>query len=170
MAALNINHQHVSTKPDSADSSLVSSSEWNAPLVATSGAHNQIVVRDGGSATGLGLIDGPGAAIATESHSGAGPTPELADTVVTLTTSGFVLLFVTVRALVSDSSTVTVFVKRNGAVIDQYTVPGTGFSNCQAVLRLELAGSYTYTVACGLGSGTFTSVTGTITYLKLGTL
>ena len=170
MAELQIKHAFVSTKPDSLNSTMVSSSEWNAPEVATGGSHGQAIVRDISQPSGLSTVQGVEATTATESYSGAPPTTPLADTVRTFTTAATILIIVNIAAVVSDSSNTTAFVKRNGVVVAQYGFPGTGFMSSYSLVLNESPGSITLTVECSLSSGTFTSVSATIITMTIGRL
>lgn len=170
MAELRINHAFVSTKPDSPDPSIISSSEWNAAEVATGGLHGQIIARDGTVASGLSTVHGAALTTASESYSGASPSAPLADTVINFTSAAQLLLLVTITATVSDSSNVTVDVRRDGLSIGTFICNGSGRADMVSLVRTEAAGAHTYTVVCSLGTGTFTNLTAFLHSLSIGTL
>ena len=170
MAEVLVKHRFVSAKPDSADGSMVSSSEWNDSEVFSGGEHGQILARDGGSSTGASYIARPVITDVGGSHTGASPSGALCTTVLTFTTSVYCMLTLTVNAVTSGSATVSVVLKEDG--VDQMTVraPGTGLTASGTRALARSAGAHTYTVVATADSGTFTSFTVQLATLTIGVI
>lgn len=163
-----VKHAFVSTKPDSSDSSMVSSSEWNAAEVFSGGTHGQLVARDGGAATGASYIARPNVTGVGGSHSGASPTAVLCTTVVVATTAVFTCITATVSTITSGGAGVTVTVYEDGVAQMTLRASGAGFSSSGTINLARSPGSKTYTLQATADSGTFTSFVATLVTLTVG--
>ena len=170
MPQININHPFVSTKPDSADAGVVSSSEWNAPAVVTGGATGQMIVRDSGSPTGVGSVAGPGGTGVNEQYTGASPSPAMADTILTFNTSVFCMIAVTINVVTSGGAAVTGILKEDGVEVVSLRASGAGLTASSTFIIFRAAGTHTYTVVCTTDSGTFTALSVSIATLSIGVL
>jgi len=172
MAELLINHAFVSAKPDSPDTSLVSSSEWNAPLVATGGQSGQIVTRDTTVAHGVSLIEGVAVTRTSDSFSGnVGTTPGMASVIITCQTRAFILVLPHVNVTVAVGNIAVMSIRRNGTVI------ATGNIRADALFYTpfnwlfdEVAGTYTYDLLFTGQSGNVTNVSAVLSTMKMGHL
>lgn len=170
MAEIHIKHAFVSTKPDNPDGSIVSSSEWNAPLLVTGGTHGQVLVRDGASSTGVSVVTGPSAGLGTSSYSGVSPTPPLASTSITIPTGAFIFLAVNIAAVTSGLASVTAVLRESGVDIATIRASGSGLNNGASYVVSRFAATYVYDVICTADSGTFTSLFVSIPSLYVGVL
>jgi hypothetical protein len=156
---VHVKHAFVSTKPDSPDSSLVSSSEWNASELFSGGVQGDTIARDSGSATGASWVSGVRAQSDSDTHTGASPSPALLDIVVTLTGAANILAIPVIVAVTSGGSVCTLSLRENGTPLSGWTAPGNGVANNNPILLVRSAGSYAYTVvATASGAETFTSL------------
>lgn len=165
-----IKHTFVSTKPDSPDASIVSSSEWNAAHFLSGGSQGQIAMRDGASTTGFSWGNAPQATQATGTYSGASPSNPLAPNVVTFTTNANLLIFVNTIAVVSDASKATIFLRKDGGTIAQFDVSGAGLRGSNVFTFVETPGTHTYEASASLSSGSFTSLNINIVTFSIGVL
>lgn len=170
MPQVNINHAFVSSKPDSPDGSLISSSEWNSPLIVTGGSHSQMLVRDATSPTGVSVVAGPLIASANDTYAGAAPTPAMGTLSLIMSTASKVILFTNMAANVSDSSNAIGYIYRDGVIFSQFAFAGVGGAICQVASFEEAAGSHTYHVQSNLASGTFTLIVTTLVAFAIGTI
>lgn len=170
MADVLINHSFVSTKPDSPDNSLVSSSEWNANELISGGSSGQVLVRDGSSPTGGTWVDGPAAAQGNESHTGASPSPPLGDISAVATTNIKAIVSVNTACITSGGAASTVLVQENGVDLISYKVGGAGLTGSLTFVVARTPGTYTYTAIVTADSGTFTSLNVIIAVLTIGVL
>lgn len=155
-----INHNFVSAKPDSPDSTIVSAGEWNDVLEVSGGVTGDMILRDVASATGARLVHGPAVGSVGGVYSGASPSGALAPFLVTLSTAGSVILASNVAAVTSTGAVCTASIRRNGVVIGTFSVAGTGVLSTNVTVFAEPAGTYTYDVVLSIGGGaTFTSST-----------
>lgn len=172
MVAVNIKHSFVSTKPDSPDPTVVSSSEWNAPLVVSAGATGQVLVRNGAEALGASYIDGATVQRVSDSFIGsASTTPAMSLTTVTFTSNGVVLLVPNMLVVLATGTGGTLSIQRNGVNIvtgpincsNVWFTPFTGFS-------IEVPGTYTYNILISGSTGVVTNAQTVLNVLKLGTV
>jgi hypothetical protein len=157
MADVIITNPFVSTKPDSPDSSIVSSSEWNAAQFVSGGLQGQLFARNAGSLTGASYVDGAKINFANATYSGATPSPELCSITLTFNSTVFLMVIAALSAVTSGAANVVVAVKRDGATVDQFTIGGTGLATSYPFVIGESPGTHIYTISIAAVSGTFTS-------------
>ena len=154
-----VNHAFVSAKSDSADSTIVSASEWNADLKITGGAADQVMVREVGGPSGARWTDGPSVATGNASYTGASPSPALAAVTKVFTSNVSVTVALNITAVTSSAAAYTITMRRNTTSIVVKAGPSTGNVACARVYAENLsAGTYTYDVILSVGGGaTFTA-------------
>jgi hypothetical protein len=168
--AVHIKHAFVSTKPDSPDTSLVSSSEWNASLVVTGGTQGQLVARDAESSTGVSYIDRPFITAAGDSHSGSSPSGGLSDRAVTVNGIAYIVLMPSATVTTSGGATSTVQLRENGVNISgaSFVVSGAGITGSFQWVLSKSTGTYTYDMIVTASSGTFTAVSTILAVFAIG--
>jgi hypothetical protein len=157
----------ISTKPDSPDSSIVSSSEWNAARLISGGLQGQLMARSSGSLTGASYVDGAKINLSSASYSGASPA-DVTSLVITFTTTVQLMLVYHATAVTSGSANVLVSLKRDGAVVDTFTIDGIGHGASAPFVIGESPSTHTYTVALTAVSGTFTSSNARLVAFSIG--
>lgn len=164
---VSVKHAFVSPKVDSSDNSLVSASEWNAPLLFTGGSDGGAALRDSTKASGARWgqpIYVNGSAIAN--YAGPSPAPPLGAVNVTVIDHAVALVMPTIACTVSTGvdSVYTVNIRRNGIVIGSYFFAANGAH--ETVLfsdGLAVPGTYVYDLVVSVGgAATFTGFGGTL--------
>lgn len=172
MADISIRHAFVSTKPDSLDSTIVSSSEWNANEIISGGATGQVMTRNGGSPTGGSYIDGAMVQRVSDSFAGSiATTPPMSVITVTFTSNGVVLLIPNVLVALSSGAAGILSIQRNGSNIATGAINciGTWFTPFTA-FAVEAPGTYTYNILITGTSGAVTTAQTVLNVLKLGSV
>lgn len=148
-----VNHAFVSAKPDSSDATIVSANEWNADLLFSGGADGQPLIKDSSKTTGAKFGQAPLAYRTSDTYSGASPSGAMASTAITTTDVANLMFFVNINATLASGNTVTVEIKRNGAVQRTRTARATGEYFCVAAdVVAETAGTNTWTLVCSAGA------------------
>lgn len=168
MADVLVNHAFVSSKPDSADASIVSSSEWNAAALFANGLQGQLLARSSSSLTGAVYIDGAKISLSPGTHSGASPSPSICPLVLTFNTTTFLQITATAVAATSGGATVTIAIERNGSTVDSFVIVGTGTHGATSFVIGEAPGTYTYTLKGTATAGTFTSLAARLIAFSVG--
>ena len=170
MADISIKHAFVSTKPDSLDSTIVSSSEWNANEIISGGATGQLMTRNGGSPTGGSYIDGAMVQRVSDSFAGSiATTPAMSVVTVTFTSNGVVLLIPNILVVVSPGTAGVLSLQRNGSNIATGAINciGTWFTPFTA-FALEVPGTYTYNILISGSAANVTTAQTILNVLKIG--
>lgn len=169
---ISVKHAFVSSKVDSSDASLVSASEWNAPLLFTGGGDGSIALRDTTKASGARwgqAIYVNGSAIAN--YVGPSPAPPLGAVNVTVQDHAVALVLPTIACTVSTGvdSVYTVTIRRNGIAIGSFFFAANGAH--ETILYadgLAVTGTYVYDLVVSVGgAATFTAFNGTLHALVL---
>jgi hypothetical protein len=172
MVDVHIAHPFISAKADSADPTLVSSSEWNAFLGAVNGNNGQMIIRNNTSAQGMTWADGPSIVRPSDSFSGSQvTTPALCSTPLTFASGVYVLLLPSVAVTLTAGNAAILSIRRNAAVI------ATGAIRCDSTYftpfpayAVEVAGTYTYDILISGTSGSVTNVGAILTIFSIGKL
>lgn len=170
MTEVNRNHAFVSGKADSFDTSLVSSSEWNAPLVATNGSNGFIAMSDASSSTGEKWIQGPSVSRIPDTYSGGIASGNLSSTLISSNGNTITLLMVEAGAITADTNPIAVRLKEDGVEVAQWAVEGvTGHVRQVGTYYVAgTTGSKTYSLQITKTGGNVTSSNVCLTTLTLG--
>ena len=170
MAEVEITNTFVSAKADSADGTLVSSSEWNDKLKIGGGSSGQMFVRDTAQAHGGRWANQPTVYANQGSYSGSSPSPALAANVVVFSANAVILLLTGISVITSGAADVTATIRRDTVTLGTVVVEGsTGkFKVVHFDTNNEVAGTHTYDVVLTASAGTFTSSLVSLTALVVG--
>lgn len=156
-----LTHTFVNPHADSADGTLTASSEWNDGHSFGGGADGQFIVKDSGQVKGARWTMGPLVNTATANGAGGVTTTTMCTITLTFTSSVALMLFMSAAALLSDSTTVKMSLRRDGVEILVTNFPGSdGLSKALPTHVLnEAAGTHTYGMVLSSVNGTATLTT-----------
>jgi hypothetical protein len=169
--AVNVNHAFASTKTDSADASIVSKNEWNAPEIFSGGLDGQPILKDSSKATGAKWGQAITVDIIGATYTGASPSTALFTKTVTVTDKCAVVGFIQFSATLSSGTSFTVTPRRNGTNLTPFVMTANGTVQSVQFASAEIAaGSAVFDVILTTSGGaTISAFSGTITYLTLPT-
>lgn len=171
MPSILVNHPFVSTKPDSADSTIVSSSEWNAPLKFDNGTNGQAAVRNSADPQGASWVHGPEVRNNQNNHSGVAPSPPLAVTTITFTSNAVAHLSVVASCLTADASAGIIQLYRDGVLRNSTNLPVNGQVVTARVDSInEVPGTHTYHLVMTSSGANITTSFAQLVTLVIGTL
>jgi hypothetical protein len=164
---VSIKHAFVSAKVDSSDNSLVSSSEWNAPLLFTGGDNGAVALRDPTKPSGARwgqptYVNGS----TISNYVGPSPSPPVGAVNVTVQDHAVALIMPTIACTVSTGvdAVYTVTIRRNGINIGAFFFAANGAH--ETILYadgLAVPGTYVYDLVVSVGgAATFTAFNGTL--------
>lgn len=169
MAEVRIGHSFVSTKPDSADSSLVSANEWNADELFKNGSPGQTIIRDAGQVTGAKWVQGVSSVQTSGNAGGVVTSLPIAANPITFTTNCILLLMLYAQAITSAGQAVTLTMRRDAVTTLTPNWAGNGIGGIAIIdVRSEAPGTHTYDVVASVASGTITTVSVSLTALVIG--
>lgn len=170
---VDVKHAFVSTKPDSSDASLVSSSEWNAPLLISGGISGAPLLRDTTKATGarwgqpIGVISA-----GISGYTGPSPSPPLGTVSISILDHTVALVMPTIACTVSTGvdSVYTVTFRRNGVNIGAFFFAANGAH--ETILSADglsfAPATYVYDLVVSTSGGaTFTGFSGILSVIVL---
>jgi hypothetical protein len=169
---VDVKHAFVSSKVDSSDSSLVSASEWNAPLLFSGGSNGSVALRDPTKPSGARWgqpIFVTGSVISN--YVGPSPSPPLGAVSVSVQDHAVALVMPTIACTVSTGvdAVYTVQFRRNGINIGAFFFAANGAH--ETILYadgLAVAGTYVYDIVVSVGgAGTFTGFNGNLSAIVL---
>lgn len=164
---IDVKHAFVSSKVDSSDNSLVSASEWNAPLLFSGGDNGSVALRDPTKPSGARW----GQAIyvigsVVPNYVGPSPSPPLGAVSVTVQDHAVALVLPTIICTVSTGvdAVYTVTLRRNGINIGPFIFAANGAH--ETILfsdGLAVPGTYVYDIVVSVGgAATFTAFNGAL--------
>ena len=169
---VDVKHAFVSSKVDSSDASLVSSSEWNASLLFSGGTNGSVALRDptkpSGARWGQPIFV---VSSAISNYVGPSPSPPLGGVSVSVQDHAVALVMPTIACTVSSGidAVYTVAFRRNGIVIGTFFFAAN--SAHETILYadgLAVAGTYVYDIVISVGgAATFTSFGGNLSAIVL---
>jgi hypothetical protein len=162
----------VLTKPESADPTIVSTSEWNAAKLIAGGTSGQVLVRDAASGTGASWVDGPAVQRVSDAFSGsATTTPGMALAIVNCTSNAFVIVQPHAILVLAAGNAAVMSIRRNGTVIATGAIRADGaFYQPFNWVFSEAPGVYNYDLLFSGTSGAITSANAVLTAIRLGRL
>lgn len=169
MAEVQIGHAFTSAKADSTDTTIVSSSEWNANDIFKNGTNGQIPKRDTAESTGARWTEGT-RSVQTSGNAGAVVTSlPIAANVITFTTNCKLILSIYCVCTTSAGQIVTLTLRRDTVTLASTnwlgtSVGGVAFQNVYD----EVPSTHTYDIVCSVSSGTITNVIVSLTAVIIG--
>lgn len=171
MASVEVSHTFVSPKPDSTDTTIVSSSEWNALEKFGGGVNGQTPARNSADPQGASWVHGPAVSNNQNNHSGVAPSPPLAVTTITFNSNAVVMLFVVANCVTSNSSAGIVELYRDGVLRNSAPLNIAGQTITARVDSInEVPGTHTYHLVITSGGATITSSFAQLVTLVIGVL
>jgi hypothetical protein len=142
-----IKHRFISTKPDSPDTTIASSSEWNDSAVLSAGVHGDFLVRDTTKPNGAGWVFGQRVTGASGTFAGASPSTNIAPITIVTNSPSSGLVFATVSQANGTSVSSVATLYQNGVPVASIVCANNAVVTLVAPVSLASPGSYTFFVS-----------------------
>src|SRR4030095_1069936 len=145
MAEVSITHSFVSAKAEHPDATVVSTNEWNTPLLISGGSTGQTVVRDQTQPHGARWVQGPQIVSNSGAYSGGAQTsPGLASisVAVAVGTTAAIVLSANVSVQASSGQVTTITLYRDGSPLRTFSVSGASLAGCRCDIFTEPSGTH----------------------------